>query len=871
MKVWRLWLRRRNREADLDRELRSHIEAEAEERAETGLTAEEAAYAARRALGNTTQIKEDVRMAWGFHWLETLLQDLSYGLRQLRRNPGFTAVAIITLALGIGANTAVFSVVNAVLLKPLAYHDPDRIVTLSSVSRNSSGYGPVSAPDFRDWQEQDTAFAAMAYSKYSDTAVLTGQKAEYGRAAMVTPEFFRVFGVQPVAGREFTPDEEKPGSGGAAIVSSFYAQSHFGSNAAALGQTVHVFDRPLTIVGVLPSGFRYPDDTDIWYPADTIRAVVESRGGHNYWVIGRLKPGIRLNQVQAEMSSIAQRLARQYPSTDSNMDVTVTRMRDEMVSNVRRTLYLLLAAVGLVLLIACANVATLLLARGSARAREIVIRKALGASRARTLRQLITESSLLAVVAGGAGLVLAIFGSKALVALAPGNVPRLSETGIDARVLAFTFLVSLLASILFGLAPAFYASRADLNEGLKRTTSRTGSGRALRTRGALVVAEIALSVVLLAGAGLLVKSFIALDNVSLGFRPEHVLVMDTSVPAGPGLGGQLRSTRFYRGVLAEISNLSGVLAAGATMALPSHACCSGSYWIDHLPQGSNATTPSAVYSVVTPHTFAALGIPLKAGRDFNAGDTYKAPLTAVINESLARRSFAGQDPIGRSIFCGLDTDQAMKIIGIVGDVHQYGPAQKPQPEIYMPYDQHTQSAGTSLSVVIRTTIIPDALAGTLRREVYRQSPDVPVRFSTLADDVSQNVAAPRFRTLLLGVFAAIALCLAMAGVYGVLAYRVSQRTNEIGLRIALGATPASVLRLVLQQGLVFAGLGVALGLAGSLAATRLLTSMLFEVKPGDPLTYVGAAMLMGVIALVASYIPARRAANVDPMIALRHE
>jgi len=633
---------------------------------------------------------------------------------------------------------------------------------------------------------------------------------------------------------------------------------------------VHVFGRPLTIVGVLPAGFHFPDQTDLWFPADTIYPVVESRGGHNYWAVGRLKPGTRLDQAQAEMSSIALRLTKEYPSTDRNMCIAVTRMRDEMVRNVRLTLYVLLAAVGLVLLIACANVATLLLARASARAREIVIRTALGASRTRTLRQLITESSLLALLAGGAGLALAIFGSKALVALAPGNVPRLAETGIDARVLAFTFAVSLLASLFFGLAPALYASRADLNEGLKQGTARMVGG-ALRMRGALVVAEIALSVILLAGAGLLVKSFIALDNVALGFRPEHVLVMDTSVPAGPGLGGRLHAARLYRGLLGDISNLPGVLAAGATMALPGHACCGGSYWIDHLPERSAANTPNAVYSVVTQGTFAALDIPLKAGRDFNAVDTYQAPLTAIINESLARQSFPGQNPIGRSIFCGLDTDKPMRIVGIVGDVRQYGPAREPEPEIYMPYDQHTRSAGTSLSVVVRTTIAPDALAETLRREVYERSPDVPMRFSTLEDSVSENVAAPRFRTLLLGIFAGIAVCLAMAGVYGVLAYMVSQRSNEIGLRMALGASPASVLRLILRQGLVFAGLGVALGLAGALAATRLLTSMLFEVKPGDPLTYVGAAVLLGAVALAASYIPARRASRVDPNVALRHE
>jgi putative ABC transport system permease protein len=871
MRWYRRLFRRARTERQLDSELRFHLEQQIADYVAAGMTREDACRRARLEFGGFDQVKEECRDVGAARFIETLTQDLRYGLRQLRRNPGFTAVAITILALGIGANTAVFSVVNAVLLTPLAYHNPDRIVTLSSTWKNSNDYSPVSAPDFRDWRDQSTSFSAMAYYKFSDTAILSGRKAEYGRVAMVTPEFFRVFDVRPAGGRDFTPDEEKPGSAGAAIVSFSFARRHFGSISAAVTQVLHIYDRPLTIVGVLPPAFHFPDQTDVWFPADTLFPVVESRGGHNYWAIGRLKPGIRLDQAQAEMSGIAQRLAKQYPSTDRNMGVTVTRMRDEMVTNVRLTLYVLLAAVGLLLLIACANVATLLLARASARAREIVVRAALGASRKRTLRQLITESLLMALLAGAAGLVLAITVSKALLALAPSNIPRLGETGVDTRVLVFTFAISLVASILFGLAPAFYASRADLNEGLKQGSSRMASGATLRIRGGLAIAEIALTVILLVGAGLLVRSFLALNNVSLGFRPEHVLVMDTSVPAGHGLAGQLRAARFYGGLLDDVSDLPGVLAAGATAALPGHASSNGWYSIDHLPQNSGGNTANAVYSVVMPSTFAALGIPLKAGRDFNSSDTYNAPLTAVVNETLARRSFSGQDPIGRSIFCGLDTDKPMRIVGVVGDVRQYGPAQTPVPEIYMPYDQHTQSAGTSLSVVVRTTIAPGALAETLRREVYKHSPDVPMRFSTLQGYVAQNVATPRFRTLLFGVFAAIAVCLAMAGVYGVLAYSVGQRTNEIGIRMALGASPAGILELVLRQGLVLAGLGVALGSAGALAATRLLASMLFEVKPGDPLTYMGAAVLIGTVALVASYIPARGAAKVDPTVALRHE
>ncbi|HTV55847.1 MAG TPA: ABC transporter permease [Terriglobia bacterium] len=871
IRAWRqlahiLW---RRFHGDLSEEMREHLQEKVEELAANGLPAEEARFEAKRQFGNTLLLREQSRDVWSLRWLETLLQDMRYGLRQLRRNPGLAAVVMITLGLGIGANTAMFSVVNAVLLEPLAYHDPTRIVTLSSVWKHSSDYGPVSAPDFRDWQEQSDAFAAMAYYKTFDTAIVTGEKAEYGRVAMVTSQFLRVFDAGPVAGRGFTLDEEKPGSGGAAVVSLSYAQSHFGSGSAALGHTLEIYGKPLAIVGVLPAGFGFPDQTDIWFPAGAVLPVVESRGGHNYWAIARLKSDVRLKVAQAQMNAVASRLGKQYPSTDKDMGIAITRMRDEMVRNVRRTLYLLLGAVGLVLLIACANVATLLLTRATGRAREIVVRAALGASRVRITRQLITESLLLALLAGGAGLAFAVVSSKALIVLAPGNIPLLGKTAVDGPVLAFTLALSALTSILSGLAPALHASRSDLTEALKQGATRVVRG-GTRLHRALVVAEVALAMILLTGTGLLLRSFVELNNVPLGFRPEHVLVMDASVPAS-GVKGRLRAARFYRGLLDQISGMPGVSAAGATMALPGHACCSGWYRIDRMLRKSGENTPNAVYSVVTPGTFAALGIPFIAGRDFNAGDTADAPLTAVINEALARQAFHNQDPIGPAIFCGLDTDKPMRIVGVVGDVREYGPATNPEPEVYMPYDQHTGAAGTSLSVVVRSTDMPGALAEILRRVVHDRSADVPARFSTLGDSVSRNLDLPRFRALLLSIFAALAVCLAMIGVYGVLAYVVSQRSNEIGLRMALGATKGSVLRLVLRQGLMLVSLGMLIGFGGALVATRLLASMLFKVRPVDPVTYLGTAVFVSAVALAASYLPARRAAKVDPMVALRHE
>ena len=799
--------------------------------------------------------------------------DWKYAFRSLRKNVGFTLLAVLVMGLGIGANTAVFSVVNSVLLRPLDYHDPDRIVTLSSLSKTSGAHGQVSAPDFHDWHDQSTAFDAMAdYGSDPEIAVATRSGAEYASAAEVAPEFFRVFDVEPAVGRFFSPEETKPGSAAAVMISYSYWQSHFGADPNVLGQTLHMADKTFPIVGVLPPRFHFPDRTDIWLPANTVFPETTSRSAHNYLVVARLKPHFPLEQAQSQMTAIGARLEQQYPASNRNKSVAVTRMRDEMVGDVRTTLYLLLGAVSLVLLIACANMANLLLAKGTSRGREIAIRAAIGASRGHIVKLLIAESVTLAILAGVAGLALAVWGSNALVAIAPRNVPRLAETRIDGWVLAFTLGVSAIASLLFGLAPAIQASRVDLNDALKLGATRAVVGGAAgRMRAALVVAEIALSVVLLTGACLLMRSFVAMLNVTLGFQTGNVLVMGASVPA-TGLPSRLRATRFYKDLLAAVSTMPGVSAAGATRTPPGHVASWGGYWIDHLPsrEAMGVSAPQAVFSVVAPGTFATLGIPLRRGRDFNDGDGYDAPFTAVINESLARASFPGQDPIGHVIFCGLDSPNAMKIVGVVGDIRQYGPARAPQPEIFMPYQQHP-GPGASMAVVVRTASNPTALFETMRRQARATSPDVPVKFTTLETLLSENVAAPRFRTLLLGIFAALAVCLAMAGVYGVMAYVVGQRANEIGLRMALGASPGSVMGLVLRQGLALAATGLAIGLAGSVAATRLLTKMLFEVKAGDPITYAGVIVLLGVVALTATYIPARRATKVDPLIALRQE
>lgn len=802
--------------------------------------------------------------------------DLKAAFRSLAKNPGFTLLALLVMALGMGANTAVFSVVDTVLLKPLAYRDADRIVTIRNYwEKTARTSASISAPDFHDWHDQSNLFDAMAMYNTSESSLVEGARAEYAQVTQVSTEFFPVFQIQPIAGRLFNADEQKPGSNGAAILSAAYAGSHFASFADAIGKTVRYEEKSLTVVGVMPPGFEYPQKTAVWYPENTIFPENRYRSGHNYRAIGRLKAGVSVAGAQAQMKTIATRLEQLYPASNSSKNVTVDRLRDSLVNNVRFTLYVLLGAVGLVLLIACANIANLLLARATGRVRELAIRAAVGASRGRLIRQMIVESAVLAIAAGAAGLALAIWGVRAIKLLAPGDVPRLADASIDGSVMAFTFGISLVCALLFGLAPALAASRIDLNETLKQggTKSVIGGGSG-RLRGALVVAEIALSVVLLTGAGLLVRSFDALLNVDLGFRPQKILVADVSVPSGSEEEGLKRAIPFHRDLLAAVRSLPGVISAGATLALPGNARSDGSYWIDHLPppEQMSVNAPQAVFSVMSPGTLSTLGIPLKAGRDFEERDTYAAPFAVIINQALARQSFPGQDPIGRMLFCGFDFDsiKGMRIVGVAADVRQSGPDSAPRPEILMPYSQHPMAAG-GLTLLARTTADPELLADAVRRKIQERDAEVPVRFSTMEAAVAEGVAAPRFRMTLLGLFAALATCLAMAGVYGVISYDVGRRSSEIGLRMALGAEGRDVLGMVLGQGLRLALIGLALGLAGALAATRLLRSFLFEVQPADPLTYVVVAAGLCFVALAACYIPARRAMRVDPLIALRQE
>ena len=810
--------------------------------------------------------------------MDAVLQDLRYAARSLRRQPAFALLAIGTLALGIGANAAIFSVVNAVLLRPLAYSHPERIVAVNNLWRKSGVSASVSAPDFHDWHDTTTSFDAMAYYAGGETSVSTGGEADYGAAIRVTPGFFQVFGVGAELGRVLESQDEVAGSPFTAVISHDFWTRRFGGRPDALGATVSFCTRTFTIVGVMPPAFHFPARSDLWYPA-WVQPETTSRSAHNYRVVARLKEGVGVDRAQAEMTAVAARLEQAYPVSNDGKGAIVVPLREQLVGDTRPTLNLLAGAVALVLLIACANVANLLLARATARTSELGVRAALGASRRRLVAQLVTESCLLALAGGLLGLLFARWIVAALIAAAPAGLPRLGEVGIDARVLAFALVVSVVSSFLFGVAPALQATRADVNQSL-RQGGRAGAlaGGGSRLRAGLVVAEVALAVALVIGASLLVRSFVALGQVSLGFSSDHLLVMETSVPTRIDLrniSGAQRATAFYNNVLPRLAAVSGVTSVAGIRGLPEargrfgHES-NGGYWLEggQSPDVAGVRLPQAAFTVVTPAYFKTMEIPIRRGRDFSVRDQFDAPFVVIVNDSLARQAFGDADPIGRNLACGLDTPKFMTIVGVVGDVRSNDPSRPPAPEIYMPFEQHPVTA-TSLAIVARTAGDPMSAANAFRETIRSVNGDVPVRASTMNDALSISVATPRFRTLLIGAFAALALALAVAGVYGVMAYAVSRRTAEIGVRMAMGAASGDILRLVMGQGLRLALAGIALGCGLAYGLAQLLRGMLFAVAPADPVVFLAVPLALMLTAAAATAIPALRASRIDPMTALR--
>ena len=809
--------------------------------------------------------------------MNNLWQDLRYGVRMLLKNPGFTAVAVIALALGIGANTAIFSVVNSLLLRPLPFEQPDRLVQVwESSAKLGRNEIPASFPNFADWRDQNHVFEqVVAYADW--TFNLTGTaEPERLRSAIVSPAFFAMLGIKPIMGRTLLPDEDQPGKDLSVVISQRLWQRRFSSDPNIVGKAIGLNGKSFTIVGVIAQTsdvFGLADDTELWVPVSH-GAGFTNRRGHYLGVLARLKPGVTQAQAQADMNTIAAALAQQYPDANTDRGVRLVPLQEQLVGNFKLALWVLLGAVVFVLLIASTNVANMLLARAASRQKEIAIRTALGAGRWRLVRQLLTESLLLSLIGGTLGLLLALWGVDLLVAFGPADLPRVKEVAIDGRVLGFTFAISLVTGIVFGLVPALQASRPELNEMLKEGgRSATGGVGRRRVRSLLVVAEMALSLVLLIGAGLLIKSFFRLQAVNPGFNPQHVLTMQFDLH-GPKYQKSTPIIAFHDQLLERIKALPGVESVASRSSVPIAADAD----FARLSFAIEGRTPDpanrfiAFYNAISPDYFRTMQIPLMQGRAFDGHDVPKAENVIIINETLARRYFAGENPVGKRITLNDENPTAedwATIVGVVKDTIPRALDAEPAAEMYMPYAQQPQRG---MALMIRTTGQPETVAAAVRREVLALDKEQPIHsVRTLPAVLAEAVATPRFRTSLLGVFAAVALVLAIVGIYGVMSYSVTQRTHEIGIRLALGAQSKDVLKLVVGQGMALTLAGVAIGLAASFALTRLMTSLLYEVSATDPMVFSGIALLLTLVAVVASYIPARRATKVDPMMALRYE
>ena len=801
--------------------------------------------------------------------MRTLWQDLRYGIRMLLQRPGFTALAVLTLAVGIGANTAIFSVVNAVILRPLPYADPDRLMLLRETKLPQFPEFAIAPGNFLDWQSQNEVFEQLEAFRTHFYNLTGNAEPERLRAARVTAGTFSMLGIQPALGRDFLAEEDRPGNDGVALISHGLWQRRFGGDPAIVGQQMTLNGRSHTVIGVMPASLRFLDrNAELWAPMAFTDQDRQNHGGHFINAVGRLRPGITQEQALTNLTTIAARLEQQYPDTNAGWSVKVTPLFEAAVGEMRPTLLVLLGAVALVLLIACANVANLLLARASSRHKEIAIRSALGASRWRVVRQLLTESVLLALVGGACGIVLAYWGLDLLLSLAPASLPRMRDVSLDGSALGYTLAITLLTGVIFGLAPALQSSNPDLNESLKEGGRGSTGGPRQRVRSLLVVTEVALALVLLAGAGLMLKSFWRLQQVDPGFNPENALVVGISLPPTKYADDQQRAA-FFRQLLERTAALPGVEAVGATHSMPIISDYLLGFVIEGRPPAAPGDEPSTNYYAVSPDYFRAMGITLVRGRSFTERDTAGAPRVAIINETFARRFFAGEDPIGKRIHVTNGPETFREVVGIVADVRQYGLDREAPIQFYEPYLQEPFSG---MSLVVRTAAEPSALSAAIRQEVFALDKDQPVAsVRTLEEVLAESVARRRFSMWLLGLFGGVALLLASVGIFGVMNYTVAQRTHEIGIRLALGAQRRDILRLVVGQGMILALIGVALGLIAAFAGTRVMASMLYGVSATDPLTFTGVALLLAVVAFLACYLPARRATRVDPMVALRYE
>jgi putative ABC transport system permease protein len=803
--------------------------------------------------------------------MQTLLQDLRYGARMLVKQPGFTLIAVLTLALGIGANTAIFSIVNAVLLRPFAYPAPERLVIVQE--RYTAGGMTVSYPNFADWQAQQTVFEGISAVRGNESFNLTGTgEPERLSGRLVSAAFLSTLGIKPQLGRDFLAEEDQPGAAPAVMLSYGFWQRRFGNDPSVIGKQLTLNNQSYTVIGVTPANFQYGLPADVTVPINLQAERFRNRGSDpGIGVVARLKPNLSQQQAETEMNAIAARLEQQYPATNKGRRVLLTPLHESVVGNVRQPLLILLGAVGLVLLIACANVANLLLVRAASRQKEMAVRVALGASRATLVRQLLTESVLLAALGATLGILLAFWGTSLIAAQLPEGIPRLQEARVDAPVLLFTLLVSLLTGLLFGLFPALQASRPNLTEGLKEG-ERGSSGTRQRLRSTLVVAEVALTLTLLVGAGLLVQSFRRVLAVDPGFTPNNLLTMQVSVNNPDGQ----QIANFFEQLQQNVRHLPGVKAVAVSNGLPFEGANHPTFLIEGRPI-PKANKPNGQRYTVSPDYFQTLGIELLKGRVFSVQDTRDSPRVIVIDESLARQYFPDEDPIGKRIKQSVDSP-SLEIVGVVRHVEPYG-LDREASGVAQFYNNFNQTPLQSLpggvrriNVLVRTEVEPLGLVSAVRAQIAALNKDQAVfNVRTMEQAVAQSIAPRRFSMLLLMVFALVALALASLGIYGLLSYTVAQRAREIGVRMALGAQGSDVLRLMIRQGMKLVFVGIAIGLAASLALTRTMKTLLFGISASDPLTFAGIALLLTFVALLACWIPARRATKVDPLTALRTE
>jgi putative ABC transport system permease protein len=882
---WRNLFRKARLEQELDEELRAYVELLAAEKIEQGMEESAARRAALLEVGGVEQVKEQVRDVRMGTAVESLWRDLRYGLRMLWKKPGFTLTAVLTLSLGIGANTAIFSVVNAVLLNPLPFPSPGRLMALGQTSpENRAALSQFSFRNFADLRDQSKAFEQLA-AYYNSNLTLTGQgEAARLRVTVATASLFPMLGASPSLGRVFLPEEDNPGGGSAgrpAILSWDCWQRYFGGDPAVVGRAVTLNANTYTIVGVMPANFSFPvqaQPTEVWVSTalDAEKtgqgAIMVARGYRGWRVVGRLKDGVTVEQAQAEADVIASGLAAQFPEGNKDLGIKAVPLLESLVGNLRLTLLLLFGTVGVVLLIACVNVANLLLASTASRQHEINIRVALGASRWRIVRQLMTESLMLALAGGVLGAVLAMWGTDLIVSLSPEGITRIAETRLDARVLAFTALVSVLTGAVCGLAPALGVSRERLAEALKEGgRSSTGGLRRGHARRLLVVAEVSLALVLLVGAGLFVRTLMRLQTVALGFEPHHVLTMTVAKSPSPS-GSPEQTGEFFRQLTERLKALPGVVNASVTWQFPLSGASAMSGLEIEGQHNEPGSLPMGVIHTAGPDYFRTMGIPVVQGREFTEHDDMNSAPVLIINETLAKKFFPGGAALGKHITPGFSTTGEYvprEIVGVVGDIKHQGLRGEAVPEFYFAQAQMPPPITT---LVVRTAGDPRSLVGAIRNEIQSADKGAPVYSVRTAEEyLSLSVASTRFNMTLLVAFAAVALLLTAVGLYGVISFSVSQSTHEIGVRMALGAQRTDVLRMVVWQGMSLSLIGVLVGLAMSLSLTRVMASLLYGISVTDPLTYVGVSLLVTLVALVACLVPARRATKVDPMIALRYE